>query len=523
MLAMAEADVEILGTDPERAWLESLSHRHEIHGAVQLWLTRCSIDPEVIDPIDLVTEIYRRHGADIDAGRSGLDQRTALRDQARRVLAERAGVQVDADETTPVIELPDDDRWAPASFRAVDDPGPRSARPAALAVGLAIAGLGLGSWLVVGGPDDAGIDELPLASEVGDAAGLERRAATNRAVVLTRGVLADGTDFTVGRPGPHREPVTAVLTMVGQTVADGVVEPTHVVSFALTGSGHPVAADVVGSGPGDDWRVRVDPLDPNESLYGSAKIDFIDALRPSLDQGMPTLDPAGSLAIVPDASLVRYETFAVRRGCPVLTVRAVCSQTNAVHVESTTPRDPTTVLSNGARPSTDSAWYDPGPLSPRADHAVMWTGEEMIVFGGFDYAGRPLTDGAAFDPTTDTWRPLAEAPEGIASLGAFWNGERVVVRSPGSIDSYWADTDTWYRHEGPVSPAEATPMPRPDLSQIAALDDAALPGRFDPERTVWTGSELLAWGVECCAPLGDPRFTVDAWRWRPPTPRAPSE
>ncbi len=510
MQPLLTSGVEILGTDPERAWAEALSLRHEVHGIVRYWLGASPIDPGVwdpagpdapeFDPLDLVIEIYRRHGAAIDSGPLALDQRTALLDLAGEVLAERAGVRIETDRITPVVALPDDDRWDPASLRAREAPSPRVPRPAVLLGLAAVVGLGLGSWLVAGG-DEAAREALPLASDVGDAEALDRRASAGRAIVLTRGVLADGTDFTVGRPGPDRESVTAVVTMVGPVVADGVVEPTHVVSFALTGSGHPVAPDVVGSGPGDDWRVRVDPLDPNESLYGSAKIEFIDALRPSLDQGMPTLDPSGSLAIVPESSVVRYETFAVRRGCPVLQVRAVCSQTNAVHVESTTLLDPTTVQSNGARLSADPAWYDPGPLSPRVDHAVMWTGDEMIVFGGVDDAGRSLTDGAAFDPETDTWRLLPEAPDGTASVGAFWNGERVVVRTPGSVDSYWVDTDTWYRYEGPVSPAEVTPVPRLDLAQIIGTDDVALPGRFDPERSVWTGSELLAWGVECCAPV----------------------
>lgn len=50
----------------------------------------------------------------------------------------------------------------------------------------------------------------------------------------------------------------------------------------------------------------------------------------------------------------------------------------------------------------------PSPLSPRADHSVVWTGREMIVWGG-DAGGSYFADGAAYDPRRDTWRKIAPA------------------------------------------------------------------------------------------------------------------
>src|SRR5687768_1317638 len=60
-----------------------------------------------------------------------------------------------------------------------------------------------------------------------------------------------------------------------------------------------------------------------------------------------------------------------------------------------------------------------GPLSGRTDAAALWTGSEVLVFGGDADGYCPpelacdrkrdhttaLRDGAAYDPVADTWRP----------------------------------------------------------------------------------------------------------------------
>ena len=76
-----------------------------------------------------------------------------------------------------------------------------------------------------------------------------------------------------------------------------------------------------------------------------------------------------------------------------------------------------------------------GPLAARYDAGAFWTGSEVIVLGGSDAAPCPpnadcagperpaLRDGAAFDPSTDTWRSLSEAPIALGSVdGALLDG-----------------------------------------------------------------------------------------------------
>jgi hypothetical protein len=60
----------------------------------------------------------------------------------------------------------------------------------------------------------------------------------------------------------------------------------------------------------------------------------------------------------------------------------------------------------------------PAPLSPRSAPAAVWTGREMVVWGGNDpargRAGNALLDGAAYNPVSDSWRRIASAPAGSA-------------------------------------------------------------------------------------------------------------
>jgi hypothetical protein len=46
------------------------------------------------------------------------------------------------------------------------------------------------------------------------------------------------------------------------------------------------------------------------------------------------------------------------------------------------------------------------PVATRVDHAAVWTGRELLVWGGRD-ARHNLADGAAYEPRLNRWRPIA--------------------------------------------------------------------------------------------------------------------
>jgi N-acetylneuraminic acid mutarotase len=57
----------------------------------------------------------------------------------------------------------------------------------------------------------------------------------------------------------------------------------------------------------------------------------------------------------------------------------------------------------------------PAPLTAREGFAIAWVNDRLVVWGGADEKskgpnGTARSDGAAYDPATDTWEPLAPAP-----------------------------------------------------------------------------------------------------------------
>jgi len=75
-----------------------------------------------------------------------------------------------------------------------------------------------------------------------------------------------------------------------------------------------------------------------------------------------------------------------------------------------------------------------GAPSPRAGHAAVWTGQQMIIWGGAatrcgDGSSGACSDGAAYDPATDRWTPLTSAgkPAGRSGLAAVWTGDAMFL------------------------------------------------------------------------------------------------
>ena len=107
-------------------------------------------------------------------------------------------------------------------------------------------------------------------------------------------------------------------------------------------------------------------------------------------------------------------------------------------------------------PRTDS-WspLPPSPLSARSFSSSVWTGSELLIWGGWDGRNGHFNDGAAYDPVAKTWRLLAASPlDARAPRGAIWTGSEMIAW--GTLDagppsdlrdvtgaSYDPATDTW--------------------------------------------------------------------------------
>ncbi|MFI5297436.1 MAG: hypothetical protein ACHREM_05005 [Polyangiales bacterium] len=145
------------------------------------------------------------------------------------------------------------------------------------------------------------------------------------------------------------------------------------------------------------------------------------------------------------------------------------------------------VLGDGARynPTTDS-WtsMSAGTNSPsaRAGHVAAWTGTEMLIWGGAGSSGLAY-DGALYNPKTDSWRRMstvgAPSPRVLTNLGThLWTGTQLVVWG-GSDSSGWPTTGAVY------TPATDT------WSTIATTGAPAGREFFN---AAWTGSKLLVYG-----------------------------
>jgi N-acetylneuraminic acid mutarotase len=141
--------------------------------------------------------------------------------------------------------------------------------------------------------------------------------------------------------------------------------------------------------------------------------------------------------------------------------------------------DPLTPTNTGGKynPSTD-AWTTMSTVdapSPRGGHTAVWTGSEMIVWGG-----GWLNTGGRYNPVTDSWTPIptTNAPSARSGHSAAWTGSEMIV---------WGGFDS-------VEELNTGGLYNPVTNSWRATStiNAASPRLW--HSTVWTGSEMIVWG-----------------------------
>jgi len=162
-----------------------------------------------------------------------------------------------------------------------------------------------------------------------------------------------------------------------------------------------------------------------------------------------------------------------------------------------------------AEPLTDGAAYDPAartwrklpgaPLAPRYGAGAFWTGTEMLVFGGA-VDGDIVADGAAWDTATNTWRAIPASPLGLRDgYVATWAGDRLVIWSGNTVPGPDASTDS--SGDTPEPPGDAPEVRNDGAAYVPATNSwvpigpAPIPGRSGAQ-SAWTGSRLIVTGGE---------------------------
>ncbi len=148
-------------------------------------------------------------------------------------------------------------------------------------------------------------------------------------------------------------------------------------------------------------------------------------------------------------------------------------------VTTTPPSQTTTTL-----PPPGDTWelLPAGPLSSRLGFSAVWTGHELIVWGGSLGATPVHADGAAYDPAAAAWRTLAPAPAGFGPRlwhSAVWTGAEMLL---------------WGGYVEGADDVEGVAYD-PAADRWRALAPAGEPHRW-LHTAVWTGSEMVVWGGE---------------------------
>jgi galactose oxidase-like protein len=125
------------------------------------------------------------------------------------------------------------------------------------------------------------------------------------------------------------------------------------------------------------------------------------------------------------------------------------------------------------------------PISPRSEASVVWTGRELLVWGGQSGPHGDVLhgDGAAYDPSTGRWRrlPAAPLPARVAQAAA-WTGTQMII---------WGGYDQVSASRFRVTGTGAAYNPA--TNQWKLLPRSPLSPRADAI-AVWTGSTLVLLG-----------------------------
>ena len=131
-------------------------------------------------------------------------------------------------------------------------------------------------------------------------------------------------------------------------------------------------------------------------------------------------------------------------------------------------------------PSTDSWTATSTTNAPtgRAGHTAVWTGSEMIVWGGFGIGD--TSHGGRYNPSTNSWTATSttNAPSARYGHTAVWTGSAMIV---------------WGGHAGHTR-LNTGGRYNPSTDSWTATSTTRAPAGREAHTAVWTGSEMIIWG-----------------------------
>ncbi len=146
-----------------------------------------------------------------------------------------------------------------------------------------------------------------------------------------------------------------------------------------------------------------------------------------------------------------------------------------------------------------------GAPAARYYHSAVWTGTEMIIFGG----APALSDGARYNPATNTWTALpASGLAGRHYHSAVWTGGEMIIFGGWNGSTYYGDGARY----------------KPATNTWTTLPAAGAPAARASASAAWTGTDLVVFGGNAATAFGNgARWTLTTNTWTAlPTAGAPS-
>lgn len=161
-------------------------------------------------------------------------------------------------------------------------------------------------------------------------------------------------------------------------------------------------------------------------------------------------------------------------------------------------------LNNGAKyDSLNNSWQLTSTLnspSHRANHSSIWTGEEMIIWGGNN--DDTLDTGSIYNPLQNSWRPIqsVNAPTNRYLHSSIWTGKEMIV---------WGGIDE-------VSGLNLNDGKTYDYNMDAWIDIslANAPSSRFAHSAVWTGQSMIIWGGSESSGDGGAEYDMDNDSWK---------
>jgi N-acetylneuraminic acid mutarotase len=138
------------------------------------------------------------------------------------------------------------------------------------------------------------------------------------------------------------------------------------------------------------------------------------------------------------------------------------------------------IISGTSGGCVDDSWVATITISApsaRGLHTAVWTGSEMIVWGGYPN----LNTGGKYNPATDRWTATntTNAPSGRYYHTAVWTGSEMIIWGGSSTTPFGANTGGRYN---------------PGTDNWTATTTANAPSARNNHTAVWTGTEMIVWG-----------------------------